>query len=52
MNRLWEGKPIPGERFRGACVSCSKHEDANLMTLQMPECVHEKLMIKTKGAVT
>lgn len=27
-------------------------ENANLMTLQMPECFHEKLMMKTEGEVT
>jgi hypothetical protein len=44
--------PSPREGFRGACVDCSKHENTNLMTLQMPECVHEKLMMKTEGGMT
>jgi hypothetical protein len=27
----------------------SQGGNANLMTLQMPDCVHEKLMMKTEG---
>jgi hypothetical protein len=51
MNCLGEGKPRQGEGFRGECVSeqLRDHENANLMTLQIPDCVHEKLMTKTEG---